>query len=187
MSLASCRDGRAFVVSTTRPELLRACVGVAVHPNDDRYRDLFGCCATTPLFRFPVPYLPERGPDPTKDTAIVMVCAFGDQTDVHWWRGQSRAATVRGDGRLGPIEFGEEDTRAPESANRIHARREGKRVAEARKAIWSLGGGRVGDTSFSTTDGTTFNLGLSPRIPIADQVRVESPSRDRNDGDMIRT
>ena len=33
---------RSFVIATTRPELLAACVGVTAHPEDGRYRDLFG-------------------------------------------------------------------------------------------------------------------------------------------------
>src|SRR5206468_12538335 len=44
-----------FVIATTRPELLPACVGVTAHPSDARYRHLFGRHALTPLFRVPVP------------------------------------------------------------------------------------------------------------------------------------
>ena len=32
----------SVVISTTRPELLGACVALAAHPDDERYRDLFG-------------------------------------------------------------------------------------------------------------------------------------------------
>ena len=46
---------RLFFISTTRPELLAACVGVAAHPDDSRYRALFGRRAITPVFKAPVP------------------------------------------------------------------------------------------------------------------------------------
>ena len=34
--------GASFTIATTRPELLPACVGVAAHPEDERYQALFG-------------------------------------------------------------------------------------------------------------------------------------------------
>jgi len=48
-----------FTIATTRPELLPACVGVTAHPDDPRYRRLFGQRAITPLFRAPVPIFPS--------------------------------------------------------------------------------------------------------------------------------
>ena len=50
----------SFVIATTRPELLPACVGVTAHPNDERYKGLFGKRAVTPLFRAPVPIFTKR-------------------------------------------------------------------------------------------------------------------------------
>src|SRR5690606_18404543 len=75
---------RSFVIATTRPELLPACVGVTAHPDDERYKDLFGKHAITPLFHAPVPIFSSELADPKKGTGILMVCTFGDQTDVHW-------------------------------------------------------------------------------------------------------
>jgi len=46
---------QGFVIATTRPELLPACVGVTAHPSDARYRHLFGKRAVTPLFHVPFP------------------------------------------------------------------------------------------------------------------------------------
>ena len=37
-------------IETTRPELLAACVALVAHPDDDRYRPLFGTEVLTPLF-----------------------------------------------------------------------------------------------------------------------------------------
>jgi valyl-tRNA synthetase len=92
------------VVATTRPELLPACVALVAHPEDERYTALFGSTATTPLFGVQVPILAHRLADPTKGTGLVMVCTFGDTTDVTWWRDlQLDTRPVIGkDGRLLP-------------------------------------------------------------------------------------
>lgn len=81
--------GRAIedvVISTTRPELLVSCVALVAHPDDERYRSLFGGTVTTPVFGVEVPVLAHRQADPEKGTGIAMVCTFGDLTDVIWWR-----------------------------------------------------------------------------------------------------
>jgi valyl-tRNA synthetase len=77
---------REVVVETTRPELLPACVALVAHPDDQRYRDLVGARARTPLFGVEVPVLAHRLARPDKGTGIAMICTFGDSTDVTWWR-----------------------------------------------------------------------------------------------------
>jgi len=74
-----------LVVATTRPELLPACVAVVVHPDDERYTRYVGRNAVTPMFSVPVPIIEDDKADPEKGTGVVMVCTFGDQTDVEWW------------------------------------------------------------------------------------------------------
>ncbi len=134
--------GGAFVISTTRPELLAACVGVTAHPGDSRYRELFGKRAITPLFRVPVPIFPSEKADPEKGTGILMVCTFGDATDVEWWRehGLALRQLVQRNGRLAEVRFGTEgwESRDPEAANRAYAELAGKNVAQAQKAIVEL-------------------------------------------------
>lgn len=90
------------VVATTRPELLPACVALVAHPQDERYRDLFGAMATTPIFGVGVPILAHHLADPAKGTGIAMVCTFGDTTDVTWWRdlGLPTRAVLGPDGRV---------------------------------------------------------------------------------------
>jgi valyl-tRNA synthetase len=78
--------GGDLVVETTRPELLAACVALVAHPGDERYRDLVGATATTPLFGVPVPVVAHRLAEPGKGTGLAMICTFGDLTDVLWWR-----------------------------------------------------------------------------------------------------
>jgi valyl-tRNA synthetase len=95
-------DPAELVVATTRPELLPACVALVAHPDDERYAAFFGSVATTPLFGVRVPILAHRLADPDKGTGLVMVCTFGDMTDVTWWRDlQLETRPVIGkDGRL---------------------------------------------------------------------------------------
>ena len=133
---------RGFAISTTRPELLPACVGVTAHPDDDRYKNLFGKSAITPLFRVPVPIFPSELADPEKGTGILMVCTFGDSTDVDWWRQQDLELRqlIGHNGRLVAVDFGSESfpSRDAESANRCYAELVGKNVVQARKAIVEL-------------------------------------------------
>ncbi|MEV6983429.1 valine--tRNA ligase [Sphaerisporangium sp. NPDC051017] len=73
-------------IETTRPELIPACVALVAHPDDERYRPLFGSTVRTPIFGVPVPVLAHRLAEPDKGSGIAMICTFGDVTDVVWWR-----------------------------------------------------------------------------------------------------
>ncbi len=79
-------DGKDLHIATTRPELLPSCVGIAVHPQDERYQDLVGKSAITPLFGNRVTILADRQVDREFGTGIVMICTFGDKTDIEWWK-----------------------------------------------------------------------------------------------------
>ncbi len=97
-------DGADVVIATTRPELLPACVALVAHPDDERFKPLFGKSVTTPVFGVEVPVVAHHLADPEKGRGIAMVCTFGDTTDVTWWR-ELRLATrvVLGrDGRFLP-------------------------------------------------------------------------------------
>ncbi|MBA2416587.1 MAG: valine--tRNA ligase, partial [Geodermatophilaceae bacterium] len=95
-------DGGHVEIETTRPELLPACVALVAHPDDPRYRPLFGTEVTTPLFGVSVPVVAHPLAAPDKGTGIAMVCTFGDTTDVVWWRELDLAlrSVVRRDGRF---------------------------------------------------------------------------------------
>jgi valyl-tRNA synthetase len=91
-----------FTVDTTRPELLPACVALVAHPADPRYAGLVGSSLRTPYFDVEVPVLAHRLVDRDKGTGLVMVCTFGDLTDVTWWRelGLPTRAVLGRDGRF---------------------------------------------------------------------------------------
>jgi valyl-tRNA synthetase len=82
----SAEDGKELLIATSRPELISSCVGLLVNPNDERYMDLVGKSAITPLFKVKVPILADIKVDPEFGTGMVMVCTFGDKTDIDWWR-----------------------------------------------------------------------------------------------------
>lgn len=75
-----------FIVATTRPELLPACVAVFYNPSDSRFKKLKGKKIKVPLFNFEVPIMEDKRVDKEKGTGLVMCCTFGDQTDMEWQR-----------------------------------------------------------------------------------------------------
>jgi valyl-tRNA synthetase len=79
-------DGNDLIIATTRPELLPACVAVLYNPNDVRYTHLHGKKATVPLFGQTVPLLPDDLVAIDKGSGLVMVCTFGDKTDIIWYK-----------------------------------------------------------------------------------------------------
>ena len=95
--------GGDALIETTRPELIPACVALLAHPDDERQRELVGREVLTPLFGTRVPVLTHPLVDPEKGTGLVMVCTFGDLTDVVWWRelGLPVRSVLGPDGRLG--------------------------------------------------------------------------------------
>ncbi|WP_182901401.1 valine--tRNA ligase [Microbispora sp. H10830] len=78
-------DGMVWI-ETTRPELIPACVALVAHPDDERYRPLFGTTVRTPVFGVEVPVVAHHLAEPDKGSGIAMICTFGDVTDVTWWR-----------------------------------------------------------------------------------------------------
>jgi len=71
-----------LTIATTRPELLPACVTVAVHPNDERYQQYIGEGIIVPLAERGVKIIEESMVDPTFGTGVVMICTYGDKADV---------------------------------------------------------------------------------------------------------
>ncbi len=97
------------LIETTRPELIPACVALLAHPDDERHRELVGGEVLTPLFGTRVPVLTHPQVERDKGTGLVMVCTFGDLTDVMWWRelGLPVRSVLGPDGRLSEVPWGE--------------------------------------------------------------------------------
>jgi valyl-tRNA synthetase len=100
--IAFSSPGGPVFIETTRPELIPACVALVAHPDDERYRPLFGTTVRTPLFGVEVPVVAHRLAEPDKGSGIAMICTFGDLNDVTWWRELQlpTRAIVGWDGRI---------------------------------------------------------------------------------------
>ncbi|WP_415381504.1 valine--tRNA ligase [Halosimplex sp. TS25] len=79
-------EDATFTISTTRPELLPACVSVFVHPDDDENQHLVGGTARVPIFGQEVPIIADERVDMETGSGVVMSCTFGDQTDIEWYQ-----------------------------------------------------------------------------------------------------
>jgi valyl-tRNA synthetase len=130
------------LIETTRPELIPACVALLAHPDDERHRARVGSRALTPLFGTQVPVLAHPLVEKDKGTGLVMVCTFGDLTDVTWWRELSLPVrSVLGpDGRLTEIPWGTPGWESQDlaRAKEQYAELEGRTINQARKRIVEL-------------------------------------------------
>jgi len=156
-------------IETTRPELLAACVALVAHPDDERYRPLFGTEVTTPLFGVRVPVLAHELADPEKGSGIAMICTFGDTTDVVWWRELSLPTrTIVGrDGRLLPVVWGAEGWASddPDTATRAYGELAGRTVRQAQTRIVELlgeSGALIGEPSPITHPVKFYEKGERP-------------------------
>jgi valyl-tRNA synthetase len=82
--IANSKD--KVTIATTRPEFLPACVGVFVNPNDKKNKKLIGKKLKVPIFNHEVEIMKDEKVDMEFGTGIVMVCTFGDSTDIEWWK-----------------------------------------------------------------------------------------------------
>ena len=72
---------RTLIVATTRPETMLADTAVAVHPDDERYRDLVGRYIVLPLTGRRIPIIADTHSDPEKGTGAVKITPAHDFND----------------------------------------------------------------------------------------------------------
>ena len=72
-----------LIISTTRPELLPACVAVFVNPEDVKYKNFVWKEVITPLWDT-VKIMTDDKVDMDKWTWAVMCCTYWDETDMYW-------------------------------------------------------------------------------------------------------
>jgi valyl-tRNA synthetase len=135
-------DGGSVEIETTRPELLPACVALVAHPDDERYKPLFGKHVLTPLFRARVPVRAHELAEPDKGSGIAMICTFGDITDVTWWRELSLPvrAVIQPNGTMRPITWGGSgwESENVEAARQAYDQLSGQSITKARTRIVEL-------------------------------------------------
>jgi valyl-tRNA synthetase len=160
------KSGEPVYIETTRPELLAACVALVAHPDDARYRPLFGTTVRTPVFGVEVPVLAHELAEPDKGSGIAMICTFGDTTDVTWWREldlPTRAILGR-DGRV-RTEVPEWISAAGEGAVAAYESLSGRTVFSAKARMVELlteSGDLVGEPSKITHPVKFFEKGDKP-------------------------
>jgi valyl-tRNA synthetase len=134
--------GEQALIETTRPELIAACVALLAHPDDERHSGLVGNQVLTPLFGTSVPVLTHPLVEREKGTGLVMVCTFGDLTDVVWWRElQLPVRAVLGpDGRLQEVPWGSPGWESHDvaRARAAYGELEGRTINQARRRMVEL-------------------------------------------------
>lgn len=156
--------GDDILIDTTRPELLAACVALVAHPDDERYKSLFGTAVRTPIFGVDVPVLAHHLAQPDKGTGIAMICTFGDVTDVIWWRELNlpTRAIIGFDGR---IVSDAPDVITSDAGKAAFAELAGKTIFSAKTAMVELltaSGELIGDIQTITHPVKFFEKGDRP-------------------------
>ena len=71
----------ALEIATTRPETMFGDTAVAVHPDDERYKDLIGKTVDLPLTNRKIPIVADEHADPEKGTGCVKITPGHDPND----------------------------------------------------------------------------------------------------------
>lgn len=74
-------EERFITVATTRPETMLGDTAVAVHPEDERYKDLVGKFAVLPIAGRPIPIIADEYSDPEKGSGAVKITPAHDFND----------------------------------------------------------------------------------------------------------
>ncbi|MGQ4872952.1 MAG: valine--tRNA ligase [Promethearchaeia archaeon] len=78
------RENEYITIATTRPEYMEACVGVFIHPNDERYYHLSAAEVEIPFTGRTVRIMTDPRVDMNFGTGIVYCCTYGDEMDIRW-------------------------------------------------------------------------------------------------------
>ncbi len=79
-------EGDPAIISTTRPELIPACVALYVNPKDERYQKYIGGFAIAPITKDRIPVKTSETVEMEKGTGLMMVCTWGDTEDIEKWK-----------------------------------------------------------------------------------------------------
>ena len=70
-----------IIVATTRPETMLGDVAVAVHPDDERYKQLIGTKVLLPILNKEIPVIADSYVDPAYGTGVVKITPAHDPND----------------------------------------------------------------------------------------------------------
>ena len=74
-------EERFITVATTRPETMLGDTAIAVHPDDERYKDLVGKFAVLPIANRSIPIIADEYSDPEKGSGAVKITPAHDFND----------------------------------------------------------------------------------------------------------
>jgi valyl-tRNA synthetase len=96
------QTGEEIIIGTTRPELICTCGMVVFHPDDARYKRLEGKTLITPYFNKEVPCKSHPSAEMDKGTGIMMMCSYGDLTDIRFFieQGLESKVAINKDGTM---------------------------------------------------------------------------------------
>ncbi|MCA0433951.1 MAG: valine--tRNA ligase [Proteobacteria bacterium] len=115
-----------IVISTTRPETMLGDGAVAVHPSDERYKNLIGKLVRLPIAERHIPVIADEYPDPEFGTGAVKITGAHDFNDFEVARRHNIPLIKLMDKKARMIS-------TPE--NHVPARYDGKDRYEARKMV----------------------------------------------------
>ncbi len=75
------QEARTITVATTRPETLLGDTAIAVHPDDERYKDLIGKMAVVPVAERLIPIIADEYADPEHGSGAVKITPAHDFND----------------------------------------------------------------------------------------------------------
>ncbi|MCX6763490.1 MAG: valine--tRNA ligase [Candidatus Moranbacteria bacterium] len=119
---AKAETGEELVFATTRPELLPACMGISVNPQDKKHQNLIGKKVIMPLTKAEVVMTADEATDMDFGSGIVYYCSYGGGECIEWLARHPESKTFKlilPDGKI----------------SEIGGKYAGLTVAEARKEI----------------------------------------------------
>jgi valyl-tRNA synthetase len=138
--------GEMLTVATTRPETMLGDTGVAVHPDDERFKHLIGCRVRLPLVGRLIAIVADEYSDPEKGTGAVKITPAHDFNDFdvgkrHEADGVRRINILDAEARIhlkGNLAFYEGLETADHDVARLSAALDGQDRFVARKRILEL-------------------------------------------------
>ena len=114
--------GEHLIFATTRPELIYACVGVSVHPDDKKYSHLHGKKVSIPLINRSVDLIPDEKTDMEYGSGVVYYCTYGGVDCIEWLQRHPQVKSIDIMGMDGKL-------------NELSGKYSGMKSEEARKAV----------------------------------------------------
>jgi len=79
-------ENKDVIIATTRPEMLNACAVALFNPKDERYKGMEGKILIVPLYNKEIKLISHPYAKPEFGSGIVMICSYGDYSDVRIFR-----------------------------------------------------------------------------------------------------